>query len=76
MAVQCSSSFLVIVGHRGAECWSRWAIILRPNKQKVEFIESGHRPDRYLFGSDELGRDTLKPAHVRTARSRCRSASW
>src|SRR3954468_9044070 len=30
-----------------------------PNKQHVEYIESGIGQNGYLFGSDELGRDTL-----------------
>src|SRR5215472_9787621 len=34
-------------------------IIPSPTTQHVEFIESGVGQNGYIFGSDELGRDTL-----------------
>ena len=34
-------------------------LVQPPNKQHVEFIESGIGQNGYFFGSDELGRDTM-----------------
>ena len=50
--------FLVIVA-LAAPLLVQLGIIQPPNKQHVEFIESGIGQNGYLFGSDELGRDTL-----------------
>src|SRR5579859_7983251 len=50
--------FLVIVA-LSAPLLVQLGLIQPPNKQHVEFIESGIGQNGYLFGSDELGRDTL-----------------
>ena len=50
--------FLVIVA-LSAPLLVQLGILQPPNKQHVEFIESGIGQNGYLFGSDELGRDTL-----------------
>ena len=50
--------FLVVVAF-SAPLLVQLGLIQGPNKQHVEFIESGIGQNGYLLGSDELGRDTL-----------------
>src|SRR6266568_7422474 len=50
--------FLVLVA-LSAPLLVQLGLIQPPNKQHVEFIESGIGQNGYLLGSDELGRDTL-----------------
>ncbi|TMD16246.1 MAG: ABC transporter permease [Chloroflexi bacterium] len=50
---------LLILIAFGSPLLVQLGIIHDPLKQNVEFIESGPGQNGYLFGSDELGRDTL-----------------